>query len=447
MNDIPGNVFPRRLDKPLPVAAEARGVWIVDGDGNRRIDASGGPLLVNLGHGREELARAMYDQVLRCDYVHPTMFTTSPVEDFAAALASHAPPGIERFYFLSGGGEAVETAIKLARQIHLEEGRPQRVRLIARWKSYHGLTLGALAATGRTTFRAPFVPMLTEVEHIPAPYCLRCSFGLTHPGCGLRCALALEEAIQGLGPETVSAFLAETVSGATIAAVPPPPGYFPKIREICDRYGVLLILDEVLCGFGRTGRWFASEHYGVTPDIVTMGKGLGGGAIAISAVGVQGVRFDAIRSGGGAFVHGGTFSHHNVACAAGLATLRVMEKECLVERVANQGRLLGEKLKAALAHHPNVAEVRGIGFLWGVEFVRDKQSLQPFPRRDKFAERLWENLFERGLILYRSTGLAGIDGDALLVGPPYIVEEEEMDFIVRTLADGLDQTLTRMDRK
>lgn len=447
MKDIPGNVFPRRLDRPLPVAAEARGVWIVDGDGNRRIDASGGPLVVNLGHGREEIARAMYDQVLRCDYVHPTMFTTSPVENFAAALASHAPPGIERFYFLSGGGEAVETAIKLARQIHLEEGRPQRVRLIARWKSYHGLTLGALAATGRTTFRAPFVPMLTEVEHIPAPYCLRCSFGLTHPGCGLRCALALEEAIQSLGPETVSAFLAETVSGATIAAVPPPPGYFPKIREICDRYGVLLILDEVLCGFGRTGRWFASEHYGVTPDIVTMGKGLGGGAIAISAVGVQSARFDAIRSGGGAFVHGGTFSHHNVACAAGLAALRVMEKERLVERVANQGRLLGEKLRAGLAQHPNVAEVRGIGFLWGVEFVRDKQSLQPFPRRDKFAERLWENLFERGLILYRSTGLAGIDGDALLVGPPYIVEEEEMDFIVRTFADGLEETLARMDRK
>lgn len=447
LNAIPGNVFPRRLDKPLPVAAGAEGIWIADEDGNRYIDASGGPLVVNLGHGREEIARAIYDQVLRCDYVHPTMYTNSAVEDLAKALAAHAPPGIERFYFLSGGGEAVETAIKLARQIHLENGRPQRVRLIARWKSYHGLTLGALAATGRTTFRAPFIPMLTEVEHIPPPYCLRCAFGLTHPGCGLRCAVALEEAIQNLGPETVSAFLAETVSGATIAAVPPPAGYFPKIREICDRYGVLLILDEVLCGFGRTGRWFASEHYDVTPDIVTMGKGLGAGAIAISAVGVQSRHFNAVRSGGGAFVHGGTFSHHNVACAAGLAAVRVMEGEGLVERVAHQGQILGDKLRTALTEHPNVAEVRGLGFLWGVEFVRDRQSLQPFARSDKFAERLWENIFKRGVVLYRSTGLAGIDGDALLVGPPYIIREPELDFVVETLAESLEQTLAQMDRK
>ena len=441
MTKIPGNVFPRRLDKPLPVASKADGLWIVDSEGNRYLDASGGPILVNVGHGREEIARAVYDQILQCDYVHGTMFTTPAVENLAQALAAHAPPGIDRFYFLSGGGEAVETAIKLARQIHLENGRSQRVRLISRWKSYHGLTLGALAATGRTTFRAPFAPMLTEVVHIPPPYCIRCSYGLTHPQCKLRCALALDETIQNLGPDTVSAFLAETVSGATIAGVPAPPGYFTLIREICDNYHVLLILDEVLCGFGRTGRWFASEHYDVVPDMVTMGKGLGGGAVALSAVGVQGRHFDAICNGSGGFVHGGTFSHHSVAAAAGLAVVRIFEREQLVERVARLGEILGQKLRARLENHPHVADIRGLGFLWGVEFVKDKGNLQPFPRSDKFIERLWQNIFQLGVVLYRATGLAGIDGDALVIGPPYVVEEEHLDLMVEAIVKGLEQTV------
>lgn len=438
---ISGNVFPRRLDKPLPVAVRTEGLWITDNHGKRYLDASGGPLVVNLGHGREEIARAVYEQILQCDYTHPTMFTTPAVEDLARALAAHAPPGIERFYFLSGGAEAVETAIKLARQIHLEHGRAQKIRLISRWKSYHGLTLGALAATGRTSFRVPFAPMLNEVIHIPAPYCLRCAYGLSYPKCGLRCALALEEEILNLGPDTVSAFLAETISGATIAGVPAPPGYFSLIRDICDRYKVLLILDEVLCGLGRTGRWFACEHYGVVPDIVTMGKGLGGGAIALSAVGVQATHFDVICKGSGSFVHGGTFSHHNVAAAAGLAVVRILERENLVERVALLGETLGDLLKQRLSDHPNVADVRGIGFLWGVEFVERKENLKPFPRKDKFVERLWQNILQQGVVLYRSTGLAGTDGDALVIGPPYCVDEELLDTIVDSIAKGLEQTL------
>ena len=442
MHLIDGNVFPRRLDKPLPLALEAKGLFVTDSEGKRYLDASGGPLVVNVGHGREEIAKALYEQALQCDYVHGTMFSTPPVEKLARALSVHAPPGIDRFYFLSGGGEAVETAIKLARQIHLENADTLRFRLIARWKSYHGLTLGALSATGRTTFRTPFAPMLTDVEHIPAPYCLRCSYGLKYPECGTRCAFALEEAIQSTGPETVSAFLAETVSGATIAAVPPPPEYFRIIREICDRYGVLLILDEVLCGLGRTGRWFASEHYDVVPDIVTMGKGLAGGAAALSVVGVQGRYFDAIRNGGGAFVHGGTFSHHSVAAAAGLAVVGILEREHLVERVSRMGDVLGQKLRARFEDHPNVAEIRGLGFLWGMEFVKDKASLEPFPRSEKFAEKLWQDLFEQGVILYRSTGLAGIDGDAVVIGPPYTAEDEHFDIIVDALASSLDKTLS-----
>ena len=435
--EIKGNVFLRKLDKPLPMATKAEGLWIEDDHGNRYLDASGGPIVVNLGHGRKEIATAVYDQILNCDYTHPTMFTTSAVEDLATSLAAHSPPGIDRFYFLSGGAEAVETAIKMARQIHLENGRSQRFQLISRWHSYHGLTLGALAAAGRTAFRSPYAPMLKDVCHIPAPYCLRCSFGLHYPDCKLKCALALGEAIENLGPETVSAFLAETVSGATLGGATPPPGYFKKIREICDHYHVLLILDEVLCGLGRTGRWFAAEHYDVTPDLITMGKGLGGGAIAISAVGVQSRHFDAICRGSGRFMHGGTFSHHNVAAAAANTVIRIIEKENLVDRVNRYGKIIGRKLSAALSDHPHVADIRGIGFLWGIEFVRDKTTLDPFPRKEKITERIWQALFERKVLAYSASGFAGSDGDAIIYGPPYTISGDQIDFIVDALGQAV----------
>jgi hypothetical protein len=437
MVDIPGHVFPRRLNRPLPVADKARGLEIVDADGRRYLDASGGAIVLNVGHGLEEVARAVYDRIIQCDYAHPTMFTNSPVEELAKALAGHSPPGIDRFYFLSGGSEAIEAAIKLARQIHLEYGRPHRTQLIARWKSYHGMTLGALSAMGRTAFRAPYTPLLSRVEHIPPPYCLRCSLGLKYPSCHCRCAHVLEEMIQNLGPETVSAFMAETVSGGTLAAAAPPQEYFPIIREICDRYEVLLILDEVMCGLGRTGRWFASEHFNVVPDLVTMGESLGGGAIALSTVGVQGRHFNAICHGSGSFNHGGTFTHHGPAASAGLAVVRILEREKLIYRVARYGKILGSKLIDRLAGHPNVGDIRGLGLLWGVELVQDKKTLKPFPRREKVAERLWETIFQKGVVIYSSTGLAGIDGDALLIGPPFVIEENEMDRVVDVIAQAI----------
>ncbi len=443
MDDIPGNVFPRKLHKPLPMADRASSMQIVDTDGHRYLDASGGAIVLNVGHGREEIAKAVYDQIIKCDYTHPTMFTNSAVEELATALARHAPDGIERFYFLSGGSEATETAIKMARQIHLEYGRPYRTQLIARWKSYHGLTLGSLSAMGRTKFRIPYMPLLNSVEHIPPSYCLRCSFGLKYPACQCRCALSLEEMIQNLGPETVSAFLAETVSGGTLAAASPPPEYFSIIRDICDRYDVLLILDEVMCGLGRTGRWFASEHFNVIPDIVTMGKGLGGGAIALSAVGVQDRHFSAIRHGTGSFNHGGTFTYHGPAAAAGLALVRIVEREKLVDRVARYGKILQDKLINRLVDHPNVGDIRGRGFLWGVEFVQDKKTMKPFPRRDKIAERLWESIFQNGVLVYSSTGLAGMDGDALLIGPSFIIQEKEMDMVVDAIAQAMTKVLEK----
>jgi len=246
MNIPAGNVFPRRFDKPLPIAVKSKGVWIEDKEGRRYLDAGGGALVVSIGHGREEVIRAIQRQVEQCYYLHGTLFTSEPLEELAARLALHTPEGLDRFYFMSSGSEAVETAIKLARQIHLESGRAQRVKLVSRWKSYHGLTLGALSASGRTYFREPFDPLLSEVVHIPPPYCLRCSYGARFPECGLRCAMALEDTILNLGANTVSAFLAETVSGATLGIYPPPPGYLALVREICDKYGVLLIFDEVM---------------------------------------------------------------------------------------------------------------------------------------------------------------------------------------------------------
>src|SRR5271157_2037189 len=284
MNIPAGNVFPRRFDKPLPIAVKSKGVWIEDKEGRRYLDAGGGALVVSIGHGREEVIRAIQRQVEQCYYLHGTLFTSEPLEELAARLALHTPEGLDRFYFMSSGSEAVETAIKLARQIHLESGRAQRVKLVSRWKSYHGLTLGALSASGRTYFREPFDPLLSEVVHIPPPYCLRCSYGARFPECGLRCAMALEDTILNLGANTVSAFLAETVSGATLGIYPPPPGYLALVREICDKYGVLLIFDEVMAGMGRTGRWFACEHWNVVPDLMTLGKGLASGAVPLSAV-------------------------------------------------------------------------------------------------------------------------------------------------------------------
>ena len=433
-------VFGRAAEGALPKVRKAEGLWIEDDRGNRYLNASGGAAVTNVGHGRREIAEALHQQVLQHDYIHPTAFVSPVVEELAAALASRAPQGIERFYFLSGGGEAVEASIKMARQIHLANGRPERIRLISRWKSYHGMSLGALSAMGRTAFREPFTPLLGDVVHIPPPYCLRCSYGLTYPGCRLRCALALDETIQNIGPNVVSAFIAETVSGATLGVYPPPSGYWKAIREICDQYSVLLIHDEVMCGLGRTGRWFASEHYDISPDIVTLGKGLGGGAIALSSAGLQAAHFEALQSAGG-FVHGGTYSHHPVAAAVGLATLNILEKENLIERAERVGKVLGDKLRKKLSGFAHVAEVRGLGMFWGVELVEDKDTLRPFPRKAQIVERVWQSVFEKGVIVYKAFGLAGADGDAIIISPAFTISDADIDILVDSLARGIKETI------
>ncbi len=440
--DVPPSfVFPRRFDKQLPMAVKSRGVWIEDDTGKRYLDAGGGALVVNVGHGREEIVRAVSEQMNDFYYVHGSLFAARVLEDLSEDLARHTPEGLDRFYFMSSGSEAVETAIKLARQIHLECGRPSRVRLISRWKSYHGLTLGALAASGRTYFREPFTALLPDVVHIPPPYCLRCSYGLSFPQCGLRCAMALEEIILNLGKDTVSAFIAEPVSGATLGIYPPPPGYLPLIREICQKYEVLLILDEVMTGMGRTGRWFACQHEEVVPDLMTLGKGLSSGAIPFSAVAAKPEYLEAISKGSGNFAHGGTFSHHVVAAACARAVVDILEQEDLVKRADEMGRYLGERLKAKLSASPYVLDIRGIGLMWGVELGRNKAELTPFPRHLKIAERIREAMFQRGVLVYLSTGFAGKDGDAIVFGPPFIITTQEIDSALDTLTTVLEQEL------
>ena len=435
------SVFPRRLDRPLPVAVSGDGVWITDASGKRYLDASGGAVVVNLGHARHEIAQAVSEQLGRLYYAHPAMFTCQPAEDLAAALAVHTPDDLDRFYFMTSGSEANETAIKLARQIHQAQGRPDKTVLISRWRSYHGLSLGALAATGRAAFKTPYMPLIQDAVHIPPPYCLRCSYGLSYPTCDLRCAQALNETIHNLGPQVVLAFLLEPVSGATLACYPPPKGYLELVREICNRHQVLLIFDEVMTGMGRTGAWFASGRYGVTPDIMTLGKGLTGGSMALSAVVVRERLYQTVREGLGAFVHGGTYSHHPVGCAAGLAAVRILENEALVERSEQMGKVLERELNEHLAGSPFVGDVRGMGMFWGLELVADKKTMAPFPRADKVTERLWEYLFENGIIVYKATGLAGTDGDALVVAPPFIIEEKQIRQVALAIAQAIATVL------
>jgi hypothetical protein len=429
-----GHVFYRRAGHPHPMVERGEGVYLYDTEGRRYLDGSGGSIVVNIGHGVRELADAMADQAAKVAYAHPTMFTSRPAELYAEALAEVLPLPHPRFFFLSSGSEAVETAIKLARQVQVERGRPGRYLIISRRQSYHGTTLGALAVTGKPKMRRPFRPMLPEVPQIPPPYCYRCPFGLTHPGCHLRCADALENEVRRAGVDNVAAFIAEPVSGATLGAVVPPDDYWPRIREICDQYGVLLIADEVMTGFGRTGRWFALQHWDVVPDIVAMSKGAASGYCPLSVTAARGELVDAVVSGSGDFVHGGTFSHHPVTTAVGLAALHYLQEHDLVAEAARKGELLGEKLREGLADLPCVGDVRGIGLMWGVEFVADRESKSPFPPERHFAQQVAEAAFARGLIVYPGSGCVdGTAGDHLTLGPPFVITEGQMDEMVALL--------------
>jgi len=434
-----GHIFYRKLGRIYPLITHGEGIYLYDEKGKRYIDGSGGALVVNIGHGQEEIFQRMADQMGKVGYVHGTQFTTQSIEEYAEALGEILPKGLEKIYFLSGGSEAVEAAIKLARQYYLESGQSQRWRVVARWHSYHGNTLGALSLTGRVGARRPYLPLLTDFPHFSPPYCYRCPFGLTYPECDFECAKTLENVLQMEGPETISAVILEPIIGATIGAVVPPDGYLSSIKRTCEHYGILLIDDEVMTGMGRTGRWFAVEHWDVLPDIMVLGKGMSGGYFPLSAMITRGEFVDRLKEKTGGFVHGHTFSHHPVACAVGLAVLRFIQKQDLLQNCQKQGDYLIKRLEG-FKDFPFVGDVRGKGLMTAIEFVKDQKTKEPFPRSAKFTEKVIDLAFENGLVLYPGTGFVdGVNGDMVMVGPPLIIQESQIDEIIEILKKTFSQ--------
>ncbi len=437
-----GHVFYRRMWHDYPLITHAEGVYLVDDRGRRYLDASGGAIVVNIGHGVKAVAEAIAQQAGLVTYVHAEKFTTPVLEEYAAALAEVVPIPGARFFPLTTGSEANEAAIKMARQIQLIRGQPERHIVIGRWRSYHGITLGTLAIGGRMGARERFRPMMHDMPHIMPPTCYRCPLDKTYPACDLACADMLEVTVAEHGARQIAAFIAEPISGAALAATIPPEGYWPRIREICDKYGILLIVDEVMCGFGRTGKWCAFEHFGFTPDILTMGKGLAGGVFPLSMMVASGALVDELVAAHQDVAHGGTFSHHAVGAAAGLATLRYIQEHHLVEEAARKGAQIGQMLHARLDALPGVGDIRGLGMLWGIEFVQDPATHEAFDPDLNVATRVFNAARDRGLMLYPGRGGAdGASGDAVMIGPPTVISADEMTTMVELLGQAIEEAV------
>ena len=437
------HVFPRHCHAELPTAVGGEGCYLIDREGRRYFDGSGGAAVSCLGHSNERVREAVKAQVDKLAFAHTGFFTSEPAEALADLLIANAPGDLDRVYFVSGGSEAGEAAIKLARQYHLERGEPQRRHLIARRQSYHGNTLGALAAGGNAWRRAQFEPLLVDVSHI-APCYEYAERGSTESleDYGRRVADELEAEILRLGPDTVMAFIAEPVVGATLGAVPAAPGYFARIREICDTYGVLLILDEVMCGMGRTGHLFASEADGISPDIACIAKGLGAGYQPIGAMMCTTSIYDAIAKGSGFFQHGHTYLGHPVAAAAGLAVLSEILERGLVPQVRERGAFLEQLLCERFGQNPHVGDIRGRGLFRGLEFVADRESKTPFEPKLGLAGKLKKAAFAEGLICYPMPGTRdGRVGDHILLAPPFIASEDELSGMVDRLERAVDRVI------
>ena len=437
------HIFPRHTKSAPPVAVGGEGCYLIDSTGKRYLDGSGGAAVSCLGHGDRAVTEAIKAQLDKLAFAHTGFLTSEPAEALADLLIAHAPGRLDRVYLVSGGSEATEAAIKLARQYWVEKGEPQRARLIARKQSYHGNTIGALSAGGNEWRRAQFGPLLLDVSHIDPCYDYRYrAEGESPEAYGRRAADALEAEILRLGPETVMAFMAEPVVGATAGALPPAPGYFRRIREICDTYGVLLILDEVMCGMGRTGTLFACEQDGVAPDILCIAKGLGAGYQPIGAMLCTSDIYDAIAGGSGFFQHGHTYIGHPVAAAAGHAVVSAILDRGLVDRVKVQGDKLMARLQDRFGQHPHIGDLRGRGLFRGIELVEDRGSKAPFDPSRGIAGKIKKAAFEAGLICYPMAGtIDGQSGDHVLLAPPFIIEDAQLDELVDKLSGAIDAAL------
>ncbi|TAN51188.1 MAG: aspartate aminotransferase family protein [Betaproteobacteria bacterium] len=437
------HVFHRDPRHAYPVAVRGEGAYLYDRDGKRYLDASGGAAVSCLGHSDAAVVKAIQDQLAKLPFAHTSFFSNEPMEALADALAAHAPASLDKVYLVSGGSEAIEAALKLARQYFVDKGEPQRRHLIARRQSYHGNTLGALAVGGNLWRRRQFEPLLIDVAHVSPCYAYRGrQAGESDDDYAERLATELESEIRRLGGDQVMAFVAETVAGATLGAVPPVPGYFRRIREVCDRYGVLLILDEVMCGMGRCGTLWAFEQEGIVPDLVTIAKGLGAGYQPIGAVLVAKRIYEAIIGGSGFFQHGHTYLGHAAACAGALAVQERLHRGGLLARVAPLGAQLEARLRGAFGAHPNVGDIRGRGLFWGLELVQDRASRAPFDPKLRVHARLKQAAMAAGLMCYPMGGtLDGVRGDHVLLAPPFIVEAAQLDELVEALGRALAAAL------
>ncbi|HDR9156719.1 aspartate aminotransferase family protein [Burkholderia vietnamiensis] len=436
-------VFHRAPRATLPVAVAGDGIEIIDSTGKRYIDACGGAAVSCLGHSNQRVIDAIKRQVQQLPYAHTSFFTTDVAEELADRLVEAAPAGLEHVYFVSGGSEAIEAALKLARQYFVEKGEPQRRHFIARRQSYHGNTLGALAIGGNAWRREPFLPLLIEAHHVSPCYAYRDqAAGETDEAYAQRLADELEQKIVALGAENVAAFVAETVVGATAGAVPPVRTYLKKIRAVCDKYGVLLILDEIMSGMGRTGYLFACEEDDVAPDLLTIAKGLGAGYQPIGATLVSDRIYRTIVDGSGFFQHGHTYLGHATACAAALEVQRVIADEKLLDNVKARGEQLRASLREHYAAHPHVGDVRGRGLFVGVELVRDRDSKAPFDPKLKLHAAVKREAMQRGLMVYPMGGtIDGVHGDHILVAPPFICTAQQIDTIVERLSGAIGAAL------
>ena len=437
------HILHRSPNALTPVAVSASGVEIVDSEGRRYLDASGGAAVSCLGHGHAEVLAAMHKQLDTIAYAHTAFFTTEAAERLADRLIEDAPPGMSHVYLVSGGSEAIEAALKMARQYFVEIGEHERAHVIARRQSYHGNTLGALAVGGNAWRRAQFEPLLIKTHHIDPCYAYRLKRkGESDADYAARAAQALEDKILEIGPDRVIAFVAETVVGATLGAVTAVGDYFKRIRAICDRYGVLLILDEVMCGMGRTGTLHACEQEGIAPDLLVVAKGLGGGYQPIGAVMMTKRIYQAFADGSGAFQHGHTYMGHPVAAAAALAVQEVIRRDGLLANVVEMGARLERGLKDRFGQHPFVGDIRGRGLFWALELVADRVSRQPFDPAAKLHARIKREAMARGLMVYPMGGAVdGVNGDHVLLAPPFVAEGSQVDAIVRRLDAALEAAL------
>jgi adenosylmethionine-8-amino-7-oxononanoate aminotransferase len=440
---MPSNsaLFPRNFRKEYPLAVRGEGCWIIDQSGRRFLDANGQAAVVSIGHGVPEIGRAMAEQSSRIAFAHTTQFHSEPAEKLAARLLALAPQSFRggRVYFTSGGSEATETAIKLARQFHLESGQPSRYRVVSRCQSYHGSTLGAMTVSGNVARRAPYQPLLPEWGHIAPCFCYHCPFDKEFPDCGIACANDLDNFLDANDSPTVAAFMFEPVVGATLGAAVPPDGYVQRINEICRKRGILLVADEIMSGMGRTGRPFAIQHWNVEPDIILVGKGIASGYAPLGAVLVAPRVTEAFERGSGAFQHGFTYQAHPVATAAGNAVLDYIESHNLFDCVKPAAETLRAEL-SPLQSHPHVGEIRGLGLLLGIEFVKNKSTREPFPKEQNIAERIRHAALDKNVLTYPTQGCVdGINGDHILLAPPFVITSHECRLIARALHSALQK--------